>query len=131
MCCVLVGGEKLAIWGVHGVHLVEIPQAAAKDDAEPSDGVPPGGLPASTSRTSSLSISTLRPRLRASAPASSALPTALAGIFGMRRSIAASSDDAMEQLGDDARVLATEPWLVLTGDRGSCVICAAGGVPVA
>lgn len=108
-----LGGEKLVIWGVHGVHLFECLEVA-KDDAESSDGLRVGMPSLSKSMTSSLSINTLRPRRRASAPMSVPPPWA----SGFRFDTAAKSSDeesAVEELGEVARVLEFEPWLVLTG----------------
>jgi hypothetical protein len=87
----LVGGEKAIMCGVHAVHLVEFPEDVPNDDIE-STGLSPGPFTGSRSMTSSFNIKTLRPRRRASAPG-------------------ASSDDTVDELGDVARVLATEEWL--------------------
>lgn len=60
---VLFGGEKLAINGVHGVHLAEFPQATPREeDADSADELAEGMPSTSKSMTSSLNINTLRPR---------------------------------------------------------------------
>lgn len=93
----LVGGEKLIICGVKGEHLVvEFPEAVVVSEEEVeefADGLPPSVSP---STINSVKQSILQPRLCASAPESRAIT-------------ATSSDDAVEEVGDVARVLATEP----------------------
>merc|ERR1719440_978662 len=103
MVVFLGSGEKLIICGVKGVHLVELPEAVvvSRDDVEElPEGLPPSFSP---STINSVKHSILQPRLRASTP----------------ESCAASSEEAVDELGDVARVLATEPWLALLGRRGS------------
>jgi hypothetical protein len=91
-------GEKLIICGVKGVHLVEFVEAVvvSKDEVDEfPEGLPPSASP---SAISSVRHSILQPRLRASAPESTA-----------------SSEEIDAELGDDVRVLATELWLVFPG----------------
>lgn len=99
MVVFLGSGEKLIICGVKGVHLVEFPEAVvvSRDDVEElAEGLPPSFSP---STINSVKHNILQPRLRASTP----------------ESFAASSEEAVDELGDVARVLATEPWLALPG----------------
>lgn len=108
MVVFLGSGEKLIIEGVKGAHLVELPEAVvvSRDDVEElPEGLPPSFSP---STINSVKQSILQPRLRASTPES----------FGILGGSKASSEEAVDELGDVARVLATEPWLALLG-RGS------------
>merc|ERR1719440_681114 len=104
MVVFLGSGEKLIICGVKGVHLVEFPEAVvvSRDDVEElAEGLPPSMSP---STINSVKHNILQPRLRASTP----------------ESFAASSEEAVDELGDVARALATEPWLALVGrDSGT------------
>jgi len=108
-----LGGEKLVICGVHGVHLFEFLEVAPKDDEESSDGLRVGMPSLSKSRTSSLSIKTLRPRRRASAPRS--LPAPWVGGFRLDTAKSSDEESAVDELGEVARVLEFEPWLAFTG----------------
>lgn len=90
----LGGGEKLIICGVKGAHLVEFPEAVVETKSEEveefADGLPPSASP---STINSVKHNILQPRLCASAPES-------------RATTVTSSDEAVEELGDVARVLA-------------------------
>jgi hypothetical protein len=103
------GGEKLIICGVKGAHLVEFIEAVSREDVEEfADGLHPSVSP---STINSVKHNILQPRLRARTPESLATVT--------------SSEDAVEELGEVARVLATEPWLALPGSCPGAVANAA------
>jgi hypothetical protein len=104
----LVSGEKLRICGVIGVHLVEFPQATSNEDVDSSDGLSPALPIFSESTTSSLNIRRLRPRRLARIPWLS-----LRKHDCFRLEAKASSNEPTDELGEVARVLATEPWLTL------------------
>lgn len=99
---IVLKGVKPIICGVQGVHLEEFPKAAHDDGV----GIP--SLP--LSMTSSLNISTLRPRRCARAPAT--LPLGKGGFrCRVEESAATSSDDATspeEDRGESVCVLAAE-----------------------
>jgi hypothetical protein len=97
-------GEKLIICGVKGVHLVELGFAEAVVESMQEAEELPEGLPpsASPSTMSSVKQSILQPRLRASAPESMCC-------------VPSESEAVVDELGDVARVLATEPWFVFGG----------------
>jgi len=100
---ILSGGEKAIICGVNGVRMEVVPKASPTEDTDSSDGLPPGAMPSlSKSKTSSLSMSTLRPRRCASAPA-----------------VASSNElgSPDEELGEVARVLVAEVPLFLPVGR--------------
>lgn len=99
--------------GVNEVHRVVLLDTKLSDDIESVEGVPLFAW-ASCSRTSSLSISTFRPRRRASAPELFLLEDC--NCADVRLTLT-SSVEHDEETGELARVLADEVWLDVAVDR--------------